>query len=87
MVTTYCLFEPFQILKCKLIPLSLHLITYPPSLSVCFFVFDQDKHGYFETDELKLLMNILHKVEKNDTVKVFPIPWPSPGLLTVLLSC
>lgn len=48
-----------------------------PSI-VCFFVFDQDKHGYFETDELKLLMNILHRVEKNDTVKVlFHMHFPS----------
>jgi hypothetical protein len=38
--------------------------------SVCFFVFDQDKHGYFETPELKLLMNILHKVPDGETVKV-----------------
>jgi hypothetical protein len=37
---------------------------------VCFFVFDQDKHGYFETPELKLLMNILHKVPDGETVKV-----------------
>lgn len=51
LVTTYCLFEPLQILK------------------FCFYVFDQDKHGYFETEELKLLMNILHRVDKNDTVK------------------
>lgn len=46
---------------------------YSPLISiflVCFFVFDQDKHGYFETDELKLLMNILHRVDKNETVKV-----------------
>lgn len=39
-------------------------------LAVCFFVFDQDKHGYFETPELKLLMNILHKVPDGETVKV-----------------
>mmetsp|Transcript_15981 Transcript_15981/g.24083 ORF Transcript_15981/g.24083 Transcript_15981/m.24083 type:complete len:341 (+) Transcript_15981:181-1203(+) len=51
MVTTYCLFEPREILK------------------FCFFVFDQDKHGYFETDELKMLMNILHRVEDGETVK------------------
>lgn len=51
MVTTYCLFEPREILR------------------FCFFVFDQDKHGYFETPELKLLMNILHKVPDGETVK------------------
>ena len=33
-------------------------------------MFDQDKHGYFETPELKLLMNILHKVPDGETVKV-----------------
>lgn len=38
-------------------------------LRFCFFVFDQDKHGYFETTELKLLMNILHKVPDGETVK------------------
>ena len=39
-------------------------------LLVCFYVFDQDKHGYFESPELKLLMNILHKVPEGETVKV-----------------
>jgi hypothetical protein len=34
------------------------------------FVFDEHKQGYFETDELKLLINILHRVEKDDIVKV-----------------
>ncbi len=36
---------------------------------VCFYVFDQDKHGFFDTEELKLLMNILHGVKTGDTVK------------------
>lgn len=36
---------------------------------VCFFVFDQDKSGYFEEEELKSLMNALHKVQPGETVK------------------
>lgn len=36
---------------------------------VCFYVFDQDKHGFFDTAELKLLMNILHKVPTGETVR------------------
>jgi hypothetical protein len=37
--------------------------------TVCFFVFDQDKAGYFEEEELKTLMNALHKVAPGETVK------------------
>lgn len=37
-------------------------------------MFDQDKHGYFESPELKLLMNILHKVPEGETVKVSTMP-------------
>ena len=37
--------------------------------TVCFFVFDQDKTGFFEEEELKTLMNTLHKVKPGETVK------------------
>lgn len=75
LVTTYCLFEPPDMLKCKLY--SVHIVPYrpPPPLTarfprtVCFFVFDQDKAGYFEEEELKSLMNALHKVKPGETVK------------------
>eukprot|EP01041_Mallomonas_annulata_P003364 gene3364-6658_t len=50
-IVTYCLFEPFHILK------------------YCFFVFDQDKDGYFQADELRLLMNVLHNIKHPDKVK------------------
>jgi hypothetical protein len=68
MVVTYCLFEPKEILRCKYSPIQSH--NNLRIVVVCFFVFDQDKHGYFESSELKMLMNILHRVEKGDTVKV-----------------
>lgn len=38
-------------------------------LKFCFFVFDQDKHGFFEQTELKMLLHILHGVKTGDTVK------------------
>ena len=47
-------------------PLTLH---HPIVSAVCFFVFDQDKAGYFEEEELKSLMNALHKVKPGETVK------------------
>jgi hypothetical protein len=36
------------------------------------FVFDEHKQRYFETDELKLLMNILHRVEKMTSSRLRP---------------
>jgi hypothetical protein len=48
----------------------MYMMTVFSIFAVCFFVFDQDKHGYFESSELKLLMNILHKVPDGETVKV-----------------
>lgn len=38
-------------------------------MKFCFFVFDQDKAGYFSVDDLKALMNSLHNIYAPDTVK------------------
>lgn len=51
MVTTYCFFEPPEILK------------------FCFFVFDQDKTGFFSVDDLNNLVNVVHNIKSGTTVR------------------
>jgi len=38
-------------------------------LKFCFFVFDQDKDGYFTPNEMRMLMNVLHDVKENEKVR------------------
>lgn len=38
-------------------------------LKFCFYVFDQDKNGYYEPEQLKMLMNSLHGIKAGETVK------------------
>ena len=50
-VTTYCLFEPEEILR------------------FCFFVFDRDKTGFLEANDVQLLFRILHRVPAHEDLR------------------
>jgi hypothetical protein len=69
MITTYCFFEPREILLCK--PTS---VSYPLWFIVsifyvvCFYCFDHDKTGFLTVDDINNLMNMLHNIQKGKVV-------------------
>jgi hypothetical protein len=84
MITTYCFFEPREILLCKELSLVLFPFTcsfslavsvlvclslsYPFLVLVCFYCFDHDKSGFVSVDDLNNLMNMVHNIQKGKTV-------------------
>lgn len=50
-------------------------------LKFCFFIFDKDKHGYIEQDELKFLVEMLHQsdIKGNVSVAFQAIPFKADG--------
>jgi hypothetical protein len=75
MVASYCFFEPVDILKCKTPPylfIQLQHLAYErrcvPVFAVCFYVFDQDKTGFFSVDDLNNLVNAVHNIKGGSTV-------------------
>lgn len=74
MVTSYCFFEPTEILRCEMLLCacseSCAVSEHCRVLSaVCFYVFDQDKTGFFSVDDLNSLVNVVHNVKGGATVR------------------
>ncbi len=73
MVTSYCFFEPTEILRCKNDYYTCNVLSVDccccASAAVCFYTFDQDKTGFFSVDDLNSLVNVVHNIKGGATVR------------------